>query len=221
MTREILCKICNIKDIKTAQFCAEAGADFLGLHGIWHIKQENLSAFKEISKKIPNRYPKVSIVLVTRQQEIEKVLEMIGVLRPSFIQLHSPWQADAICALRKKLSYLDTRVGIIGVVALGEEPLQRIETMRSVVDYLLFDSSFHGGTGRALDLALATRAIRLAQRARVLIAGGLTPENVQKYIETLQPSGVDVQTGLEYADKPGVKDPHRIIEFLKKVKGCS
>jgi phosphoribosylanthranilate isomerase len=104
-----------------------------------------------------------------------------------------------------------------GVVALKAEPIKRVSEVAPVVDLLLLDIFAEGGSGQTIDLSLVQEAKSLTGTTPVLIAGGLTPENVKYYIEAVHPFGVDVQTGVEYPDRLGVKDPNRILAFIKAV----
>ncbi len=76
-----------------------------------------------------------------------------------------------------------------------------------------FSESAYGGTGQVVDWQLASEA---AQAATTLLAGGLTPENVQEAIQKVQPYGVDVSSGIE--SQPGKKDPDKIQTFIKAAK---
>jgi phosphoribosylanthranilate isomerase len=70
-----------------------------------------------------------------------------------------------------------------------------------------------GGTGRRIDWA---RAAEVARQSRVILAGGLTPENVAEAIATVRPFGVDVSSGVEEA--PGVKDVLKMERFLARAR---
>jgi phosphoribosylanthranilate isomerase len=74
-------------------------------------------------------------------------------------------------------------------------------------------SGFHGGTGRSFDWSLAEKA---KAYGNILLAGGLTVENVGDAVRRLQPWGVDVASGVESA--PGIKDPRRIRAFIRAVR---
>lgn len=76
-----------------------------------------------------------------------------------------------------------------------------------------FSESAYGGTGQVVDWQLASEA---AQAAPTLLAGGLTPENVQEAIQKVQPYGIDVSSGVE--SQPGKKDPDKIRTFIKAAK---
>ena len=71
----------------------------------------------------------------------------------------------------------------------------------------------HGGTGRTIDWA---RARAVAARRRVILAGGLTPENVGAAIDAVRPLGVDVSSGVERS--PGAKDPDKLAAFVAAVR---
>jgi phosphoribosylanthranilate isomerase len=70
-----------------------------------------------------------------------------------------------------------------------------------------------GGTGKAIDWG---RAAAAAQRHRLVLAGGLTPLNVEEAIRTVRPYGVDVSSGVESA--PGIKDSGKVSAFLENAR---
>jgi phosphoribosylanthranilate isomerase len=72
-----------------------------------------------------------------------------------------------------------------------------------------------GGTGQSFDWSLA-REVR-AKASFLVLAGGLTPENVRVALSAVRPDAVDVATGVESA--PGRKDPHKVRAFVEAVKG--
>jgi len=220
MSSRVRCKICGIKDFPTAQLAAQIGADFIGLHAIWQVKPEELPTFRRIVREMPKRYGGTQAVIVTRQTNIHTVIEMIKQVNPPYVQLHASWSRSSIIVLRNELSKEGySGVRLIGVVALeNEDSLQLVKQISGAVDLLLLDSSVRGGTGRTVAFTLLQEAMILAASTPVLIAGGLTPENVVSCIRVLHPFGVDVQTGVEYPDQPGVKDPKRVAAFLEAVK---
>ncbi|MGH9174843.1 MAG: phosphoribosylanthranilate isomerase [Vicinamibacterales bacterium] len=75
------------------------------------------------------------------------------------------------------------------------------------------DPQRHGGTGRTIDWS---RAARVAARRPVMLAGGLTPDNVAEAIREVRPYGVDVASGIEH--RPGVKDAHGMRAFVAAVR---
>jgi phosphoribosylanthranilate isomerase len=86
------------------------------------------------------------------------------------------------------------------------------------VDYLLLDTYIagsHGGTGKTFAWQAAGQVIKAGLGAPVLVAGGLTPDNVAKAIVAAQPQGVDVSGGVE---TDGVKDTDKIARFIKAAR---
>jgi len=90
----------------------------------------------------------------------------------------------------------------------------RVEVRGFVLDTLSEEA--YGGTGQVVDWGLAREA---AQAATVILAGGLTPENVGQALRAVQPYGVDVSSGVEVT--PGKKDREKVRAFLRAVSAVS
>lgn len=75
-----------------------------------------------------------------------------------------------------------------------------------------------GGTGARADWALAAEIVSTFPSLPVVLAGGLTPENVGEAIRIVRPYAVDVSSGVEIEGKPGVKDPFKIRDFIQAAK---
>ena len=125
-----------------------------------------------------------------------------------------PLQLQEICALRPDAIQVTCsapvpagcRARIIRMVAPGT-------ATPPDADALIVDGSH--GTGTPCDLAFASSLVS-ASRVPVLLAGGLSPENVAAAIRAVRPCGVDVASGVEYA--PGKKDPRKVQAFIAAAK---
>jgi phosphoribosylanthranilate isomerase len=90
--------------------------------------------------------------------------------------------------------------------------------MPTTGEFLLLDAfhpAQHGGSGQPVDWDLAAEIV-LSSPIPVILAGGLTPENVTEAIRRVQPAGVDVSSGIEKA--PGIKDSERLRSFIENAK---
>lgn len=90
----------------------------------------------------------------------------------------------------------------------------------SRADALLIDASvegMHGGTGQKVDWHLAAEFVNYAPKP-VILAGGLTPENVAEAVRVVRPYAVDVSSGIE--SSPGVKDPIKVRDFIHAARGA-
>jgi phosphoribosylanthranilate isomerase len=134
--------------------------------------------------------------------EVARILGEAGLTLPQF---HGAEPPDEVRAFARALKAI--RIS-------GERDLAAMEAY-AVSAFLLdtYVAGTPGGTGRSFDWGLAREA---AARARVVLAGGLTPENVADAVRLVQPYGVDVSSGVEIS--PGLKDHARVRAFIERAK---
>lgn len=223
----VLCKICDVRDYRTAVRCAELGVTYLGLHCIKVMKPERGAEFIKIARALPLVRPGVGIVMVTRAIDIGHVAEMAHQLQPTHVQLHNRvWDPGKIETLRGQFVQLGLeRVKIIGVAVPSQLKAWYDEVCRAV-DMVIVDRTYHDEDEPTPVEPLPPEAYVepiLWVRSRgmpAFIAGGLTPQNVAEYVRAARPSGVDVQTGVEVLRKPGVKDERLVRQLLEAVKSA-
>jgi phosphoribosylanthranilate isomerase len=196
-------KICGITRLEDALLAAELGADALGFN-LWPGSKRHLPA--EAARAIVDRLPPfVTPVGVFVNQPPTEVLTLAAEAGLAAVQLHGdePWDdvngypIPAIKAVR----------------LAGRESLADLHRYRVRAFLLDAPSAGFGGSGATCDWALAAE---VAARSHVLLAGGLTPDNVAEAIRAVRPWGVDVASGVETS--PGVKDPERLRRFLENVR---
>ena len=217
MSISVKIKIRRVDDVETAKKLEQLGVDFIGVHVIWRLTRDKETLHINLAKELS----KTGLVIVTRAKDLN-ILDLITrKLRPQYLQLHAKWNRYEIRQLRE----LITDMGhvfpkIIGVVAL--ETLASVNLIDELVDcdYLLFDRSFKGGTGLAIEEKVLRKAAEKAtlHRIRFFIAGGLRPDNVGYYIRVYRPYGVDVQTGVEVFGAPGRKDFNKVRQFIEECR---
>lgn len=199
-------KICGIKTVNDALAAMEAGADLIGFN--FYPKSPrciSVGMCRNIMSVIRQHgwVQCVGVFVNTSLAEIRATMETCGL---SLAQLHG----DEPCEM---LQELDGRA----FKAFRGIPQNINGFAREIAPAFLVDASVkgvYGGSGVTADWA---RAAELAKKYPLLLAGGLTPENVADAVRQVKPWGVDVASGVEFA--PGEKDPHKIKEFVKAIRG--
>jgi phosphoribosylanthranilate isomerase len=200
----IAVKICGITNIEDALLAVEAGADAIGFI---FAKRSPRLVTKEIVKTIIKQIPPfVSTVGVFVDEPLDVVQDTIDYCGIDIVQLHGN-ESPTYC------SQINKRV--IKAFRIQDISSLLILPNYHVCGYLLdtFIEGLDGGTGKQFDWGLARDA---KEYGRIILAGGLNPENVAEAIMQVQPYGVDVSSGVECL--PGKKDRARMIEFVSMVK---
>jgi len=203
-------KICGITKPEDAKLAAELGADAIGLN--FHEQSPRcISPFaaSELLRRLP---PFVAAVGVFVNWAEAPVIALCKALRLSVAQLHgdeSPQVVERVAA----------RLPVIKALRLGQgNSAPDFSSFRSASAFLLDSavSGQYGGTGTTGNWHLARSS---AQAHRVILAGGLTPENVGEAIRIVRPYAVDVASGVEA--RPGKKDPAKLRAFFEEVSRAS
>ena len=196
-------KICGITNRVDALAAAEAGADALGFIAVpGSPRYVNAQDYFEITENLPIFVQCVGVF--QRPGDEEDYV-------PDYVQ-HYEDTAEASRAS-------GMAGGRIRAFRMRDESILReIEAYSEPVGAILLDT-YHkgmlGGSGETFDWSLAARAKAMTDRP-VILAGGLTPENVQDALEAVRPYGVDVATGVEAS--PGVKDHAKVRAFVRAVR---
>ena len=196
-------KICGISNGLDALAAADAGADALGFIAVpGSPRFLPPEVYHEISAALPIFVKRV--VVAHRPEDAEEYLA-------EYVQ-HYEDTTD------KSRFRRGAQWRIRAFRMRDESSLREIAAYPEAVGALLLDT-YHkavlGGSGETFDWSLAARAKALTDRP-VILAGGLTPENVQDALEAVRPYAVDVSSGVEAS--PGVKDHAKIKDFIRAVR---
>ncbi len=195
-------KICGISTVDAALAAAEAGADAIGLIFASGRRQVTIPQAREIVEALP---PFVSTVGVFVDEEHPQIEEVIGACRLDFVQLHGN-ESPEFCA----------KMPVPVVKAIRVVDSSSLEHIRHYhVAAVLLEAAvpgIAGGSGRTFDWELAAPVV---PTVRIILSGGLTPENVQRAISQVRPFAVDVSSGVE---TDGRKDPEKICAFIGRVR---
>jgi phosphoribosylanthranilate isomerase len=200
----MLVKICGITNVEDALAAVEFGADALGFNfyakSPRHVSPEKAA---KILEEIPPSILRVGVFV----NEAETVVKDLSVgLELNYLQFHGD-ETPAYCE----------QFAVPYWKAFRLKDGKTIELMKKYkCDYYLVDTFMaqaYGGTGVTGNWDLAREAKKLG---KIILAGGLNPENVADAIRTVKPDGVDVASGVE--EKPGRKDAAKVERFISNVR---
>jgi indole-3-glycerol phosphate synthase/phosphoribosylanthranilate isomerase/anthranilate synthase/indole-3-glycerol phosphate synthase/phosphoribosylanthranilate isomerase len=206
-------KICGLRTPEHINAAIEAGADMLGF--IFHkpshryIEPQQVHTILAESQSFlqpPNGEKRPDLVGVFVNKDADYINEVADQIGLQFVQLHGNQTPDFYQRIRRP---------VIQAFPLHDQTdLELIKPYRDSVWRILLDTPTPdwGGSGKTHDWELAHVA---AQSLPIILAGGLTPENVRAAIQQVNPWGVDVSSGVE-TDK--VKDTRKIRAFVEQVR---
>jgi phosphoribosylanthranilate isomerase len=203
-------KICGITKWEDAKLSAELGAHAIGLN-FYETSPRCITPFAatEIIRRLPLFVMPVGIFV---NWDPEPVVALCKALRLAAAQLHGDETSQIVDAVASNLTVIKAlRMG------QGSEKFD-FSSFRSASAFLLDSalSGHYGGTGTTGNWHVARTA---AQSQRIILAGGLTPENVAEAIRIVRPYAVDVASGVEA--RPGKKDPIKLRTFFDEVNRAS
>jgi phosphoribosylanthranilate isomerase len=200
-------KICGIKSEGQARACAAMGVHAVGVNFVASSpRRVDVETARAIVRSVGDG---VLVVGVVANQTVDAMRALRDATGIGCLQLHGDEPPADVAALLPH-AYKAVRVESAPDVA-------NAEAMPG--EYVMVDAKVAGtlgGTGRTLDWSLVEG---LARRRRLVLAGGLTPENVREAIVRVRPWCVDVASGVERA--PGVKDLARVQAFVDAVRGTA
>jgi phosphoribosylanthranilate isomerase len=198
-------KICGISDVENALAAAEAGADAIGFVFAPSRRRVTSQRAREIADELPPFVTKVGLFVDAGADVILHHVESVGL---DVVQLHGTEAPDFCAALGRPV--------LKAIRVKDATSLAAMDDYR-VSAFLLdsYDPEVAGGTGRVFNWDLAAR---VNGRHRVILSGGLTPQNVGEAIARVRPYGVDVSSGVE---TDGRKDPVKIREFVVQARAAA
>jgi phosphoribosylanthranilate isomerase len=218
-------KICANTSLEDARLAANAGADAVGFVFAPSPRQITPEQAAQIAPALPPDPTQIGVFITHDFAEIAQTLRTTGL---HGAQIHDPFHPGMLRKLRDEFGHQLFLVPTISwsVEADPEDSEQHLrDQLRAIAanglaDAVLLDArTTHasGGTGKSLPWDRARKVIAAeAGKLRIVLAGGLAPDNVAEAIRTLRPWGVDVASGVESA--PGKKDPARVQAFIRNAR---
>ena len=199
-------KICGIKTLTDALAAIDAGADYLGFNFYpKSVRFIEMNICAEITSVLKREHPEIQLVGVFVNSPVAEIKYILEVCSLDLVQLHGDETHEMLNALNDK-----------AFKAFRGVPQHINGFARDKAPALLVDAAVkgaYGGTGVTADWSAAAG---LAKRYPLLLAGGLTSENVAQAVRRVKPWGVDVASGVEA--NPGEKDAGRMKAFVKAVQ---
>lgn len=201
-------KICGLTNQADLQAAIEAGTDAVGVISAVDIatsREVDRSAAAELVAAVP---PFVTATLVSMPDDAEHAVELVRAIQPDALQLHGEFDGG-------DLGYIRAETGVKLVAAVDHENTDRATDLDGVADALLVDSTTEdgaGGTGKTHDWE-ATAELAESLTTPVILAGGLTPDNVSEAVRVAAPFAVDVASGVERSE--GSKDHTAVATFIR------
>ena len=210
-------QIAGVRNQAEAKLLEECGVGYLGFPLRLPVHKEDASE-AEVSRMAAEITPPSESVLITYLDDPEEIAALVDRLGVRIVQLHGDIRSAALDRLRG----LDPGLSIIKSLVVGRKEPAELEAdvieMSPRVDAFLTDtwdpaSGASGATGKVHDWRVSRRLVEISPRP-VILAGGLTPENVAAAIREVRPAGVDSHTGVE--DASGAKSREKVERFVRE-----
>jgi phosphoribosylanthranilate isomerase len=206
-------KICGTTSLADAQAAADAGADALGFIFAPSPRRIEPERAAEIIARLPARVEKIGVFVNDSPERMLVIARQAGL---TGLQLHGDEDAESVRTLHARAPQLALYKAVAATneiqIAAFLQP-----TASACLRALMLDSGSaarRGGTGQTFDWKATLP--KMDARLKIIIAGGLTAQNVGEPMRTFRPFGVDVVTGVE--SEPGVKDPAALKAFIAAVR---
>lgn len=193
-------KICGITRLEDASLAADLGASYVGFV-LWpnSPRAATLDTVKRVVPALPTHVTPVGVF-------VNPTADAINAAADAGIRLAQVHSADGA-------PIPGARLPVVPAVHLSGDGIDPV-VQNDLILLDAHDPEKHGGTGKTVDWQ---RAALIARSRRVMLAGGLTADNVADAIRTVRPFAVDVASGVEAS--PGIKDPHKLSLFISRALG--
>lgn len=202
-------KICGVRSAEDASACVRLGASAIGLNFVpVSPRCIDVATALTIARAVHATGTKAIVVGVVADMSLEAMRALVRDAELDCLQLHGEEPHETLAALLPH-AYKATRIA-------SSADVDRARAYPG--EHLLVDAKVDGalgGTGTAFDWALVKE---LAKERRLTVAGGLTPDNVERAVRELGPYCVDTASGVEPSGKPGEKDLAKVRAFIEAAR---
>lgn len=212
-------QIAGVRNFEETQMLIDAGVDYLGFPLRLDVNDEDITE-EEAGKIIRSLKPPTVGVLITYLNIAAAIVAFCSKLGTKTVQLHGELDIKELA----KVKELEPNLFIIKSLIIRDNNLgeleKEIEQETPLVDAFITDTydpttGASGATGKTHDWSISRRLVEISSKS-IILAGGLTPENVAQAIRVVRPAGVDSHTGVEGPD--GSRDRMKVIKFVAEAK---
>ena len=201
---DLFVKICGVTVLEDALSAVDSGADAIGFN-FYQQSKRYIAPEKaaEIAARLPLRILRVGVFVNPKREDVDKTIVRSGITAIQFSGNEPPDDVTGYYVPVLKA------IHVAGKESIAEMKAYLVDS------YLLdtFRTDEYGGTGKSFDWNLAVIA---KQSGKIILAGGLTPENIADAVRKVLPYGVDVSSGVEL--RPGIKDHKKMSEFIQRAR---
>ena len=197
-------KICGITNEDDALFAVAMGADAVGFIFAPSPRQVAAQVVYDITRRLP---PEILTVGVFRDEAPGRVIDTVHRAGLKAAQLHGHETPAMVAEIGQQIHY------VIKAVAAGSPDASRAADFGT--DMVLVDAP-NPGAGKVFDWSLMDD---VAEGPRIILAGGLDPDNVSEAVRLVKPWGVDVSSGVERS--PGRKDALKVKAFIERARAAA
>lgn len=211
-------KICGNRTLRDVQ--VTRGADAQGfIVGVPSSPRNlDLHLAKRLIQSVKTRN---ETVLVTTASEPETLAELVEETQPDALQIHSELSLTKLHSIRRELPTPIRLYSLLAVQGSVKDLIERaLALAQPPLDALVLDTQVdarNGGTGVPHNWSISREVRRAIEPFPVMLAGGLTPENVRQALETVEPNAIDISSGLE---ENGAKCQEKVEALLREVRRC-
>jgi phosphoribosylanthranilate isomerase len=197
-------KICGITSEDDALFAIAMGADAVGFVFAPSPRQVAAQHVYDITRRLP---PEILTVGVFRDEHPLRVIDMVNRAGLKAAQLHGHEPPEDVATVAAQVRW------VIKAIVAGSTDARRVNEYAT--DLVLVDAP-SPGSGKLFDWSLMED---VPEGPRLILAGGLTPDNVGEAVRVAKPWGVDVSSGVERS--PGKKDPLKVKAFIERARASA
>ena len=215
----MIIQIAGVRNKEELDIIINSGATSIGFPLRLPIHKADTSE-KEARSLIQHIPENIDKVLITYMDSSKEIIELMTYLETNIVQLHG----DINIAEIKKIKKEHPEIKIIKSLIVNKNNFSDLSKIiaefEDHVDFFITDTfdpetGASGATGKTPDGSISKKIVQLSKKP-VIIAGGLTPDNVGQAIKVIQPAGVDTHTGVE--NSFGEKDVALVNKFVKEAK---